>query len=352
MDLTGLRIGYAATTADLDTPSDRRRFVHYARKRGIPFELARPCEAYDVVVVTQRADISVWKRYRPGQTKIVYDAVDSYLAIPRWGFKAQLRGLSKFVTRQSRYLQLSYHKTVEQMCGRADAVICSTEEQKQRILRSCGNVRVILDFHAGDATAMKSDYTCGDILNFVWEGLASSGIPLVLLREILEPLARKRKIALHLITDLTYYRYHNLLVKRHTAEEVHRVFKGIPCNVYVYQWNSQMFSKIVCACDLALIPLRLDDPFRAGKPENKLLLFWRMAIPTIVSATPAYQRTVQRCDLPMSCTTLEEWHHTIEKYVSDEDARRHAGEAGKRFVEQNYGEEAMLRCWDEVFDTL
>lgn len=195
MQLKGLRIGYVANSAAFTAPADRRRFVYYARKRNLPFEVAQPSENYDLVVVTQRADLSVWHNYRPGKAKIVYDAIDSYLGIPRSNLKGQLRGLSKFLTRQSRYLQLDYHRTVEQMCRRSDAVICSTEEQKKRLQSLCDNVHLIADFHTNDVTTVKANYTCGETFNFVWEGLASSGIPLDHLRQNLEPLRRKRKVA-------------------------------------------------------------------------------------------------------------------------------------------------------------
>jgi hypothetical protein len=37
-----MRVGYAANSPDLSAPGDRRRFVAYAERRGIAFELADP----------------------------------------------------------------------------------------------------------------------------------------------------------------------------------------------------------------------------------------------------------------------------------------------------------------------
>ncbi len=73
------RIGYAPFSSSLTHPGDRRRFPAYAKARGIPFELARPDENYDLVVLTELADISVWPNYRGG--KIIYDCIDLYLLI-------------------------------------------------------------------------------------------------------------------------------------------------------------------------------------------------------------------------------------------------------------------------------
>lgn len=352
MNLSGLRIGYVPSTPSFTAPSDRRRFVHYARRRGLAFEIASPSETYDVVVLTQRADISTWLRYPSGRTKIIYDAIDSYLAIPPWDPKQALRGLVKFVSRQSRFLQLSYHKAIQQMCQRADAVICSTEEQKQLIQPFCSNVRIILDFQTNDVSAVKTDYARNETFNFVWEGLASSGIPTALLREILEPISHQNKIALHLITDLVYHRYSDLYVKTHTVDVVNRNFGPFAKHVYLYQWNPIVLSRMATACDLALIPIPLDNSFQRGKPENKLLLFWRMGIPTVTSATPAYARVMKQCDLPMACSTVSDWHAVIQQYMGDESSRKQAGKAGWHFAETHYSEEQLLRQWDEVFASL
>ena len=87
---TAMRVGYAPYDASLSQPADRRRFPFYAERRGIQFELADPSREYDLVVVTPRADLGAWSRYRPGRSKLVFDIVDSYLAIPRTNLKAIL----------------------------------------------------------------------------------------------------------------------------------------------------------------------------------------------------------------------------------------------------------------------
>ena len=125
--LRNARIGYVPYGHDLAGPGDRRRFPFYARARGIEFEIADPTKKYDVVILSGRADISVWSRYTQG--KLVYDLIDSYLSIPKKSLKGQLRGLFKYLSRHSRYLQLNYWKAVEGMCARADAVVCTTQER-------------------------------------------------------------------------------------------------------------------------------------------------------------------------------------------------------------------------------
>jgi hypothetical protein len=83
-------------------------------------------------------------RYNKGNCKIVYDLLDSYLAIPRSNLKGLFRGLAKFISRQSQHLQLDHWKTIQTMCERSDSVIYGTEEQKQDILTFCSNTHIIL----------------------------------------------------------------------------------------------------------------------------------------------------------------------------------------------------------------
>ena len=130
-DLKQLRIGYVPLSRNLDKPGDRRRFVYYARSRNLPFEIAKPAEKYDVVVVSQSADLSIWSEYDKGGAKIVYDFIDSYLAVPRNSVKGRLRGFAKYISGQSRRPRLNHWKALESMCARADAVICTTQGASQ-----------------------------------------------------------------------------------------------------------------------------------------------------------------------------------------------------------------------------
>jgi len=348
MNFNDIRIGYVPFSKRFSHPADRRRFCYYAQKRNIKFETAKPSEAYDLIVLTENADLSVWYDYHKGKAKIIYDLIDSYLSIPRWNPKDLLRGVAKYVTRQSRYLRLDYRKAIEEMCKRADAVICTTDEQKQEILHYCKNVHIILDIHNSAIRLVKTDYSSEDVFNFVWEGFPENIETFYEIREVFKHLKIKHNIALHVVTDLEYGRFMRKYWKVNTKDVAHKFFN----NVYIYEWNEQLLSTIITACDMALIPIPLNDPLYKGKPENKLLLFWRMGVPTVVSATPAYERTMQRCSLPMACRSQEEWIVTLEKYIVDKSARQEAGQRGRAFVEENYSEEKILASWDNLFSTV
>jgi len=345
-NLPTVRIGYVPISKTLDGPGDRRRFVYYAQKRGIEFEIADPKKEYDIVILSQRADISVWSRY--SNAKLVYDLIDSYFAIPRTDFKGQMRGLFKYLSRQSRYLQLDHWKAIGTMCARADAVVCSTEEQRKDILKYCPNVHLILDAHMGVTRKVKTSYIASQPFRLVWEGLPSSLGSLKNLRPVLNSLRARHPIEVHVVTDPEYYRYMGKYGKTNTMNEVRRILP----NAHFHEWRESNLADIACSCDLAVIPLSLDDPFAAGKPENKLLLFWRLGMPVVTAASPAYVRSMQAAGLNLTSKTDSEWLEKLDWLLSDEDARRLVGTMGRDYTEREFSESALLNRWDKLFESL
>lgn len=345
--LQNLRIGYVPYSQTLDKPGDRRRFPYYASKRGLRFEIADPKKDYDLVILSERADVSVWSRYP--QAKLVYDLIDSYFAIPRTDFKGLLRGLSKFLSRQTRYLQLDYWKAIASMCTRADAVVCSTEEQRHDILKFCPNVHIILDMHMDVARAVKSDYFAGRPFRIVWEGLPQNLGSLKLVSPVMDLLRERHLIEMHIVSDSEYFRYMGQYGKSNAQAELQRILPY----VHFHEWKESDCADIICACDLAIIPLSLSDPFAAGKPENKLLLFWRMAMPVVTSASPAYVRAMRSAGLDsLTASNEADWLEILERLLGDEAARRRAGTLGKAYTEREFTEASLLGRWDAVFASL
>ncbi len=341
------RIGYAALSANLEAPGDRRRFVAYARARNLPFEFADPNERYDVVVLTESADISVWPEYRHG--KVVYDLIDSYLSVPRTNLKQLLRGSAWYLLGKHKRLRFDYVNSIRAMCRRADAVICSTQEQQSLIRTMCDNVHIILDMHSMVVKNVKNAYAAGRALRLVWEGLPSNLSQLAKIAPAIRTLLKERSVELHVVTDPTRSRLKGVLGPIDTREFLARHFT----NAVFHAWHEQTCSEIITSCDLALIPIDLDNPFVSGKPENKLLLLWRMAMPVVVSATPAYQRAMASAGTPeLACATDTEWLLTLDRMSSDEDARRDAAARGHAYAESAHGTEVVLSRWDRLFNSV
>lgn len=341
------RIGYVPYSSSLDRPGDRRRFVAYAHARNIKFEIAQPEEQYDFVILSEVADISVWCDYPHG--KIIFDFIDSYLTIPRTNLKQWLRGVVFFMARRHRRLRFDYWANLQKMCNRADAVVCTTEEQKVKIQEYCNNVHIVHDVHSSVVRTIKGDYECGEPFNLVWEGLPSNITQLKQIQNVLRDIHEHRPIVLNVITDPEHAGILGRFSKVKSIDLLKKIFSSVKFHI----WDESTCSDIICNSDLAVIPIDLSDQFVTGKPRNKLLLLWRMGMPVITSATPDYMRAMKEAGCAdLACKGEDEWFATIKRMMNDEDARRKAGEQGKIYAEKYYGEKILLERWDAVFSSL
>jgi glycosyltransferase involved in cell wall biosynthesis len=338
------RIGYAPYSRNLDHPGDRRRFVAYARARNLPFEVVELGRDYDIVVLSELSDISVWSEYRHG--KVVYDLIDSYLAVPRTNIKQLLRGFVWYANGRQKRLRLDFKGAIQNMCRRADAVVCTTIEQKSEIEPFCPNVHIVLDIHDYVIQNQKHDYRARTPFNLVWEGLPSNLPQLKALRSVLREISQRRPVVLNIVTDPDRPGVLPYLPRIKTLDVAQSIFD----NVVLHRWDEATFSKVVTECDVAIIPILTDDVFTRGKPGNKLALLWRVAMPVVTSATPAYRRMQDAAGLGyLACDDDSDWLAALERLMTDETARREAGERGHAFVSANLQTNQVLALWDDVF---
>jgi hypothetical protein len=346
--LSSARIGYVPLSESLNQPGDRRRFIFYAKSRNLSFEIADPSESYDVVILTQNADLTVWSGYDLGGAKVVYDLIDSYLVIPKTNIKGWLRGPAKYLSGQARHLYLNHWKAIGSMCDRADAVICSTKEQQADIYEFCANVHIILDAQEEVVRKIKNNYTCLTSFRLVWEGLPQNLESLKLIAPVLEELSLKHRIEFHIITD-PYYKH---FLGRYWSIDSREIVRRIHSVCVFHEWNRDTLADIICDSDLAVIPIDLNDLFARGKPENKLLLFWRMGMPVLVSATPSYSRTMRAAGLNDAVSSNEAWLEKLSAFIQDESLRERAALLGKTHVDGYYSSISLCACWDQMFESL
>lgn len=346
-----MEIFYESITANLTKPSDRRRFCAYAAHRGLQFSTEGDPLKADVVVLSEGADLSKWIRIRKRNPRIVFDFIDSYFAEETMSLRPVFRGIAKFTFGRTRYLHWNYRKLLIDICRLADAVICTTNEQRMAISEFCPNVHIILDCQEADVLAIKTDYSSGACFNIIWEGLPVNLVTFRLLVPVLEQLQLRIPCALHLITDLHYPMGLGTLFPRPTQQLTRSLF-GRVSHVYLYEWNQFLFAHLCKACDLAVIPLPLNMGQFVGKPANKLHLFWRIGLPVLTSPTPAYRIAMEEAGLDMTCDSPEEWLKKLEYYMQNPEVRKRAGQQGKLYADTRYSDEAMVRRWDAVFESI
>jgi glycosyltransferase involved in cell wall biosynthesis len=343
------QIGLVPLSKDLTSPGDRRRFAFFLKKRKLPFKiLDNKTSKYKIVFLTQGADITTWVNEE--YSYIIYDLTDSYLNISRKDFKGWIRGFAKFIIGQHKYLYFNYWNLLKKMCKRADMVICSTIEQKKLIQKYNKNVHIILD--TKDLVINQSKKikykNSKKAFNIVWEGLPQNVYQLKIISNSIIELSKKYNIKFNIVTDLRYKKYLNKFYNVNTYKQVNSIFKNN--KIYkLYNWKLRKYYKIILSSDLAIIPTDLNDNLTAGKPENKLLLFWRMGLPVITSSSPAYKRTMLSVGLNNFCKTEKEWTDQIENMIVSYKARNKNATIGKNYSEKNFSNEKILKMWNKIY---
>ena len=341
------RVGYAPFSKTFTHPADLRRFAGYARARNLPIEIADPKERYDIVVVSEIADIPLWSDYRGG--KVVFDFIDSYLAIPRSDPKQLLRGLVWYANGRHSRLRLDFKGAMQAMCRRADAVVCTTSEQKSDIGVFCPNVHIILDIHDQVVRSRKQDFSASTPFNLVWEGLPSNITQLKAISSVLREVSERRPIVVNIVTDIDRPGAIPGLSRIKSEDVAREVFD----NVVLHRWDEATLSDLVTQCDAAIIPIFTGDPLTRGKPGNKLALLWRLGMPVITSTTPSYRYMQDAAGLGyLACDSDADWIAALERLMTEEASRFEAGERGYAYVTEHLNTAKLLTLWDNVFSSL
>ena len=346
MKLSDARIGYAGYSPDFSGPGDRRRFCAYAADRGLTYERPTLDRTYDLVLVTHNGDLPGWterKRSEGDTIKFVFELADSYFVHTGAG-RRYLKGLGRHFLGTDSRLSPDFLKTLIRACETADAVICSTEEQREAIQRYNPNVFISFDYFADELGPPKDSYGRSGKLKLVWEGQSTTLPNLQVIREPLNEL--RDKIELHVVTDPLIHRYFG----RFSAYPAMNALAGIECDKRFHAWDRATFSRHITACDLAVIPIQRSNALWWGKPENKLVLLWQLGMPAMTSSTPVYRRVMEAAGIDLTCATVAQWRDRLERLIEAKDGERQkAGLQGRAFAERVYSKARFLARFDDVF---
>ena len=345
-DINNLKIGYWPNSKSLDAPGDRRRFVFYLETKKINFEHFNPNKKYDLVYLSQAADISQIKEIKNTGAKVFYDNIDSYSSDKK-SFRSRFRGIAKYLNRSSKYLILNNTRFLNSyFLPSVDAVVCASEEQARVARKFSKNVFCIPDHTHNENISIKKDYLSNDIINIGWEGLGSNVYQLNTLKNVFKEFSKTHKFNLHVISDKTSYKYMNRYIKINNEKSI----KSLCENVIFHEWNNDTYSSILASCDLAVIPINLNSRMASGKPENKLIHFWKMGMPVITANTKSYTRVMAECDVDLVCNMETDWIKKLRLLSDDYELRKAIGKKVYNYSNKYYGSKAVINMWDSMFN--
>ncbi len=339
-----MNIGYIPLSQDLTHPADRRRIVFYANKMGHHIELDLT-KKIDVLVISERANLVPFVR-RNYQMPLIFDLIDGYLSPANKSFDLA-RGLAKSIVGQLSYNYFSFQKLVEKTCLSVDAVVCSTPEQSSKASRFNLNVHSILDSHSEIPIQplnkrIQKDY---DRVNIFWEGLpyTISG---------LKDFRFNQDIFFQLVTDVKFKRLLGTLwdvnTKKYIKDKIGLNEKQFNLN----QWTINALVQASKLSDLALIPLDLNKNMNLYKAENRLLIMWRLGLPTLVSPSLSYRRVFNQTKSIGLCHNIADFENIFTNFKKYSNELIEQVRSGRKYLEENHIDEILLDKWNNVMDSV
>lgn len=337
-----LKIRIFPFSKSLSHPADRRRLVSWARSRG--HELVFDDETnIDLIFISEGCDFLSASTLK-GAPK-VFDLVDGYLE-PRNQVYDFLRGGVKVFLRQHKTYPRTYSDIVSEACQNVDMVICSSQEQMFSINAYNKNVRVILDNHSEFPLLKFSDHIDTRNSTLFWEGttFTLSGL------EHMLKMANIEVGQVNIVTDKSHPRVLGKYFKQDVDLRLRRKLKK-----YNYQFLAWSIENVVSGAKestLSVLPVNTRDKLQFMKPENRLLIMFRLGLPSLTSRIPSYSRIERKLNTPLTCADLEEWEKHIQMFFNDIDLSEHQVIMGQKYLLENHTEEIIFDKWDDAIESL
>jgi hypothetical protein len=283
---------------------------------------------------------------------LILDLVDGYLGKEHL-WRDWLRGAGKVVTRHNSGALRPYRKIVSKACQLAQAVVCETLEQRETILPFCTNIHTILDFHEEfPMLPFNQDVQTRNFPALMWEGLPFTAKGLLHLETSFLEITKAHPIGLEMVTDLEY----PLFLGKYFFQNTEKILNDIPevlgKRFRLTEWNLPAVIDAAKRSHMAVLPL---DPYGTLNPlkaENRLLMMWRIGLPTLASPSLAYTRVMRDTQIDGICHDASEWQMKITELMNSVELRKESVEKGQQYIRDTHSEKKVLEAWDRLFESV
>lgn len=341
-----LKIGYSPQVADMSHPADRRRLITWAELRGhkITTDLSA---RVDAIFLSGRADFAKIPEYL-GRAPVIIDLIDGYLDDAGL-VNDYARGVGKVVLGQISGPPQRYRTILSRAISLASATVCASVEQKDRISIFTNNCHVILDFHEEFPFLPFSELK-DKRGHLMWEGQAFTASGLQTLSQVFTHLIKQEGISLAAVTDISSPRYFGHYGHRLTIDRIKPIPKLFGRDFEIIDWSIANVIENAKRSNVSIIPLDNDNFLNSLKPENRLLIMWRLGLPCLVSPTLAYSRVMKEAGLDSICQTEKDWEIKLIETLRSASLQRVIVEKGQAYIREKHSLAGTLNKWDEVFE--
>lgn len=345
-----MKIAYLSLDRSLNAPGDRRRFAGFANAAGQQFDIVDSIpRGYDIVVMTLGADISQWKKIQQRNGSVIFDTSDSYLSENAKSLTSILRGPFRTLTRTYKRPTISFGRLLLTAMSSATAITCASIEQASFIRHFHGSVHPIpdlLDELIAGKKLGEGPPQSPQTYTLLWEGLPENIVHFRHLMSVLNDVHKSLGISLIVVSHGSYFKYGQRYISKSTRD----LFTEAHFPVEIREWTLPTLCKAAKASDLALIPISDANAMAWRKPENKLLSFWRLGVPTLTSATPSYHRLMADLGVRGACTDADSWGDLLTEFLVSAETRLAQATVGGVYASVVTSFDGVAPLWRRALD--
>jgi len=342
-----LRVGYSPMSKDLNSPGDRRRVVYWANERGHEL-ITDLSKKVDVIIVSENSNFKKILTIKK-KTPIILDLIDGYLAENNI-FADYLHSLSRKNISNVLDLPKLFSTELKNFCIESDAVVCSSFEQSELIKMYNSNIHIILDSHEEIPVLKPEKYRNNN--KILWEGLPVTIYNINQISSVLENISLDTNIDLEFLTDKHYFKYGNKFIKKETLTLLKKDLKRFSGQIRILPWTVNNLIDASKTSRLAVIPLNLNLTMNRFKPENKLLIMWRLGLPCLVAPNTSYLRIAKKLDLNNICYNDSDWMKKTNRYLFDPEFAFFEACKGQNYVIEQHSKSIILSKWDLLLESV
>jgi len=344
-----LRIGYYGYSSDFSHPADRRRIAFWAKDRGHDL-VSNESSNVDLIVLSERANLRFLNRQKP-KAPVIFDLIDAYFIRDKL-LNDSLRGTLKVATKQISGPPNLFSSMVKELANAASAVICSSTEQQALIQNRFGNVHAILDSHDEFPLIKFSKRSPSESPGLLWEGMAAT---LSGLKQLEQPIIfsqHHEKLRVNILTDIIYFRALGKYAPARSEALLQKQIGKISAPFKITPWTITNLVDMALVSSFSVIPINMRSPLQVLKPENRLLIMWRLGLPCLTSATPSYLRVAGEAGVETVCSNESEWIEKIDQVISDDAFAEFVVNSGQKYLKNHHNREMLLKKWDRAVESV
>ena len=135
--------------------------------------------------------------------------------------------------------------------------------------------------------------------------------------------------------------------------DARKILKNFKFSFEIHEWNRINISKIAISCDIGIIPINLNDIKASYKSENKLIFMWKVGLPVIASATPAYKHTMKLARVQMYAKNTKDWINILNSfYKSNSNKSCDHKKRINNLIKKKYSTKKTVNNWSKVFQSI